>query len=392
MGATFYEICYCDTPEKYVYCLGIKNMRPELEKKNIPYSKELLNIINLMLEKDKNKRFKSEKIFDMVKKEYEKNTYYSSIDSMIRCLYSFQPLTEYFLQITDNNKPITNAYIDCLKAVKDPNLKAWIQSINQMREILGKKYTILENYKELAPEFIFYYLIYNLHHELNNPKILDNNNNNHFLIKSGENKNSNKIETMIKFVNDFLIKHDSYISNSFMGIIKEIRICNNCNEKTYSFKGYCLITFDLEKMKKNNNNVKINIEEAFKNSNNIVQNINYYCGHCLLITEHKFQKFFFSAPSLLVISIKNGIDSKSLNIMPILDITDYLEFKNIAKKYSLVAVLKREIKNGKEIYFSISLIEDMWIKCQGKNIKEAQFPSNEYSKGDIIMLFYNSVD
>ena len=49
MGATFYEICYFSTPIIEIPIIGYKNMKPELDKKNVPYTKELLKIINLML-------------------------------------------------------------------------------------------------------------------------------------------------------------------------------------------------------------------------------------------------------------------------------------------------------------------------------------------------------
>ena len=394
MGETFYEICYFSTPIIQILNLGFKDMKPELDKKNVPYTKELLKIINLMLEKDKDKRLNSEEIYNLVKNEYEKKygNNNSSIDSIIRCLYCFKPLTKYFLNIKNLNKPITNAYIESLKAFDSPYLKVWIKSITNIREILGEQNVKFEGNKELDPRFVFSFLIDKLHNELNEPRN-SNNNNKHFIID--EKKRNNKIEIMTKFIKNFLIKFKSIISNSFMGLIKETKICKQCNIKTYSFKSYFFITFDLEKIIKNNNKIQIlNLEDTFENKNNNVQIKEKYCSNCLIETTHTCQNFFFSAPNLLIISIQRGINYQyktPININPILDITNYIEFKN-AKKFYLVGVLKRDIKNGREYYFSIINIKNVWIKCEGKSIQESKFPSNDNSNGDIIMLFYQAIE
>lgn len=61
MGITFYEMCYFEFPYS--------------KNKNVNgiYSKELINIINEMIVKDKNKRKNSKEILEFVKKEYAKN-------------------------------------------------------------------------------------------------------------------------------------------------------------------------------------------------------------------------------------------------------------------------------------------------------------------------------
>jgi len=391
MGVTFYEICYFEKP---ITLSEYKDMKNDLEKKNVPYSKELLNIINLMLEKDKNKRPNSEEIFNMVKIEYEKKyVKNSSIDSIIRCLYCFKPLTTYFLNIKDINKPIVNAYIDCLKAVNSPNLKIWIKSINNIRQIIEEKNNILEGSKELEPKLVLLYLINNLHNELNEQELI-NNNNNKYLINLKEIV-TNKKELMIEFINTFLTKINSNISNNFMGLIKEIIICNQCQLKRYFFKSYFFITFDLEKIFKTKKIEKLNLEEGFEYSNKNVQIKEHYCPKCLSITEHNYRKFFFSAPNYLIISIQRGINYQyktPIGINQILDINNYIEFKNVAKKFTLVGVLKRAIKNEKEYYFSIAFIHNVWFRCEGKKIQQSKCPSNDDSNEDIIMLFYQGID
>ena len=125
------------------------------EDKNVHYSQELLNIINLMLEEDKDKRKTSEEILNMIKNEYNrryvKNT---SIDSIIRCLYTLTPLTTNFLNMNINqvqNKPISKAYIQCLQSVSNPSLYARINSINYIRQTLGSENPKIKGSKEVEP-------------------------------------------------------------------------------------------------------------------------------------------------------------------------------------------------------------------------------------------------
>ena len=86
-----------------------------------------------MLEEDKDKRKTSKEILEMIKAEYSKKyEKHSSFDSIARCLYSFTPLTNNFLNIPSFqyiNKPITKVYIECLRSVREPSLLVWVNSI-----------------------------------------------------------------------------------------------------------------------------------------------------------------------------------------------------------------------------------------------------------------------
>ena len=68
MGVSFYEMVHLETPRQFQYGKTLFN---EDKKKN--YSKELLDIINLMLEKDQNKRKITKEIYFMIEEIYKKN-------------------------------------------------------------------------------------------------------------------------------------------------------------------------------------------------------------------------------------------------------------------------------------------------------------------------------
>ena len=390
MGKTFFVICYFETPNEYALIKDKSNI-------SIPYSKELLHIINLMLEQDKKKRLNSHQIFDLIKKEYSKKyVKNSSIDSLIRCLHSFDSLTEYFLELKniDKDKPITKAYIQSLKAIRDPNINVWVNSINNIRQILSLEFSKLENSKEVDPRIFFAFLIEKLHKELNNQQTF-NNTNKYFILSGQEIDKTSKVEMMINFLNNFLIKENSTITNSFMGLTKEIKICKKCLLKTYLFKSYFYVSFDLEKISKKNNIQRLQLEDSFDFLNKEEKIKDYYCSKCVKKCPHIFHKFFYSAPNLLIISIQRGVlyqYKTPVVISSLLDLTKYFEFEYLPRKFSLVGVIKRAIKNGNEFYFSVFFVDEIWFKCEGKKITKSKIPSIDDTDGDIIMLFYQYIE
>ena len=363
MGIVFSELCF-----KF----KINGQKPsEINMNmNFKYSKELMNILDLMTENIKEKRPNSSVILNMIKKEYDKRyVRNSSIDALIRCLYTFDSLTKHILNKENINKPITNAYIRCLKSVRDKKINTWIDSINTLRNILYEENYKLEEIKEVDPRIIFAIVLANLHKDLNS---IDNVNDvdKSIFISSGE-KNTNKIETFIKFLNNFTMKFNSYISNNFLGLKNKIKKCNNCNLTTYLFQSYFLTIFDVEKILQKNNFQSLNLDECFEYQNENIESKEYYCNKCTEKTIHFCRNYFYSLPNLLVISIQGRKTLKTLiNIEETIDVSKYIESQGSAKKYCLVGLIKKKICDKEEIFFSIIYIDNEWYICEGKKIKK----------------------
>ena len=215
MGVTFFVMCFFETPAEKLQEIKFSKQQLikliEEENEDVHYSKELLDIIILMMEDDKNKRKTSEEILNMIKtqfsKKYVKNT---SIESIIRCLFSFNTLTDKFVNFSSleiKNKPVTTAYVQCLNSITQPQLDVWINSINYFRYILSKENQKFQGAKEIEPRFVFAILIEKLHKEFNQYKTkinIPNNKNEEkkYLIISGEEESkTSKLEMMLKFVN-----------------------------------------------------------------------------------------------------------------------------------------------------------------------------------------------
>ncbi len=384
MGIVFSELCFK---------LKMNGQKPsEINMNmNFKYSKELMKILDLMTEYIKEKRPNSSVILNMIMKEYDKRyVRNSSIDALIRCLYTFDSLTKHILNQENINKPITNAYIRCLKSVRDKKINTWIESINNFRNILYEENYKLEEIKEVDPRIIFAIVLSNLHKDLN---YIDNVNdkNKSIFISSGE-KNTNKIETFVKFLNNFTMKFNSYISNNFLGLKNKIKKCHNCNLTTYLFQSYFLTIFDLEKILQKNNFQSLNLDECFEYQNENIESKEYYCNKCTEKTIHFCRNYFYSLPNLLVISIQGRKTLKTLiNIEETIDVSKYIESQGSAKKYCLVGLIKKKICDKEEIFFSIIYIDNGWYICEGKNIKKINSFFDDESSDDIIMLFYKAV-
>ena len=127
MGITFFAMCFFQTPVEKLHKINISKEKLikliERENQTTHYSKELLDIIILMMENDKDKRKTSDSILTMIKTEfsqkYVKNT---SIESILRCLYSFSPLTERNIYRHElSKKPIGKTYLQCLESFTQPD-------------------------------------------------------------------------------------------------------------------------------------------------------------------------------------------------------------------------------------------------------------------------------
>ena len=358
--------------------------------------KELNDITSIMMNENPNERPSAKEVYERLLKIYnEKYLKNTCMDSLMRCLYSLNNMTSYFLSLGNYsigiNKSITSDYIKCLEAFVDDDINKWFDAIKILRYNLVNKNQVLQTYQEIEPHILFTFLLKGLNKELNNPnKQKDKDKENKFMIINKLISSIKKKETKLNYINSFLMKQDSYISNNFMGLIKEIRICKNCYLKTYKFHSYFFITFDLEKIasKINNSEEKVNLEQCFDYQKKEEVLKDFMCNNCFKINPHSQNKFYYSGPVLLVINIKNDFKNKiSLYLNETLDIKEHIEFQDLPTKFALKGILKQ--KEGK--YFSNININKNWFFCENKNIKKINFEATKNTNENIIMLFYQSL-
>ena len=199
---------------------------------------------------------------------------------------------------------------------------------------------------------------------------------------------------MINFVNDFLPKKDSIISNNLFGLKKTCNICKNCKTRIYKFNSYFFVTFNLENQQLNNND-SIDIRTQFTLQNKTEKEQNIYCSKCLNKTSQTVHKRFYTAPTYLIISIQRGVMYKCKNPIKIeeyLNLDTNIEFQYCKKEFGLIGLLGRTEENGNESFFSFIKNGQFWYYCKGDTIQNIGFLEKAKYNGDILMLFYRKIE
>ena len=384
LGVTFHEMCYLYTSEEEWGC--------EPEKVKAFYSKEMIDLIDEMTEKNKEKRKTSKYFLEKIQKIiYDKYIIDTDIDSVLRCLYIFESVTNYYTELEKNDietKTITKAYIRCLKNFIKKDMIFYLNSIKSLKEKLCEQYEQFDKEKEIDPRLLLTVLIRQLYNEMNPNIILDDKNDNTFDINFGEKSNEYKgVEMLVYLNNKNLSDLNSFISKKIMGSMKTIFRCEKCKMESSKSYGYYFLTIDLENIK------NPDIEDYFKHLNNM-DNLVDYCSNCIKPTNFiKYDKYEIF-PDYLILFIKRGDKSSkaSFKLKQNLDLNNLIGEKG--KKYKLVGFINRnyDLKNYiAYIEFKFPK-EKIWYKCERQNVRKWKL--NKYidilndPKGELIAAFY----
>ena len=384
MGVTFHEMCYLYTSEEEWGC--------EPEKVKAFYSKEMIDLIDEMTEKNKEKRKTSKYFLEKIQKIiYDKYIIDTDIDSVLRCLYIFESVTNYYTELEKNDietKTITKAYIRCLKNFIKKDMIFYLNSIKSFKEKLCEQYEQFDKEKEIDPRLLLTVLIRQLYNEMNPNIILDDKNDNTFDINFGEKSNEYKgVEMLVYLNNKNLSDLNSFISKKIMGSMKTIFRCEKCKMESSKSYGYYFLTIDLENIK------NPDIEDYFKHLNNM-DNLVDYCSNCIKPTNFiKYDKYEIF-PDYLILFIKRGDKSSkaSFKLKQNLDLNNLVGEQG--KKYKLVGFINRnyDLKNYiAYIEFKFPK-EKIWYKCERQNVRKWKL--NKYidilndPKGELIAAFY----
>jgi serine/threonine protein kinase len=380
MGVVFYKLCHFGFPNK------INSIN------NGKYPSEMENIINSMLKKE-NERPDANQLYDDIIKEYIKNVAkISSIDSVFRCMCSFNNFFDEMSQRRSNYSneeltPISFNFIKCIEAYKsNNNIKDIALNLNNFRNLLYKNSQI-NNDMEIKPSLVLDFLLEKLNKETGN-----NHNGLSFLIQPS-NFNRNKDISLKEFMNYFTNNFNSIISNYFVGIIKTKRICKECRAGLYSFNLFPFIEFDLDRCGQ-----ELNLSDWFQmqndNNSQLTEDHNVICNKCKCIRKHNEFKQFYKLPQNFIISINRGEGFKNesnIKYTESLNLYDKIESKNDSYcNFNLIGIVKRmkDVNKGEDYYISIYYDKGRWIKSDREKLTEIQSPSSD-NEGMIMLLFYS---
>ena len=181
-----------------------------------------------------------------------------------------------------------------------------------------------------AKDFIFF-ILEKLHQELSQ------NNNNKIdpqINFEQKEKNTQNEKLMLQLFNDYSLRNNSIISDTFYGVNRSIMKCNNCGVTKYSFQAFNLLKFQLKKVKEEKfgglySREKIGLLDAFiveQKQEILKKESKIYCNSCHGLREGIYQKNIYKLPPVLVIILdrgKNYEDFKEEFYFPtILDLTN----------------------------------------------------------------------
>ena len=400
MGVTFFLLCFWDFPRK-----PAMNMNLDLTIVDMPiqynkdfYSKELVDIIYKMIEKDKNKRPTSQEALNMLIQEFNKKyAKVSSIGSVLCGLYSLKGLSDYvlkpekqnFINQNQKNLPITNAYLYGINSIKQTTNVDWNNALYNIKNIFTEDNYIYSENKEMEPRHILTYLLRKMYKEL-----AKNKNNNFARAETTDMEDVNKDTALKKFLS--VPFTPSPIFTLFYGMMKSKSACCNCSIQSYGFNYFYFVTFNIELALRSEMN--LSMEQLFNIQNNVCIKLHQAhhktCHNCKSIQEFIQRKQFFTLPPLLVVCLDRGYNCQYKNKVAYnlqLNLYNQVENKSITS-YELSGIVKRLDKNGKEhyicIYFDFNL--NSWILRNDSEIVKLNSPFDS-NDGVEMMFFYRNI-
>ena len=385
LGVVFHKLCFYSFPESKFNSTDVK------KNKNI-YSNEIINIIELMLNKDEEKRPDANTLYDLILKEYAKKVpHNSSIEAVFRSIISFKNFTTCMLDnkkefLDEENYPFCFNFIKCMKAIQTNN-DIYNLYLQKFKNSMNNINTQIKSDEEINPIIVIDYLLEKLNKETN--KILNGSS-----LKIQPYEFDSKENAEQKF-NDFIKKnYDSIVYKYFCGKLKTVRKCI-CDNETYCYNSFHYLDFNLDRCFSLKGNKEYVYEPkliqwfALQNNHNnqLSENHKIYCEKCKSIKQQLEFKMFENCPFNLIISINRGDGFKNKNKVQI------SFFLNVPKiRYDLFGIIKRIEKEEGEYYISINkdYITNTWIISQPKKPDEKIDNPFKHSEGDAILLFYTN--
>ena len=410
IGLYFYKMCF----SHYNFVENSKWINDFQIIKNIvndTYSKDLIDIIFKMIEDDPKKKQSSAQLYKLVKDKYvQRYTNNTSIEAVLRCLYSYPDFTniikkeEKYYENNKNKFHITYWYLKTIKQFSQNNNLN--DCFEEFRRAVASENPKLDTSKEINPIYLFSFLLEKMHKE-GNKKIktqINNNQNNQYIINSiynvEEEDKTNKEQVFNKF--SFYLKSNinSNISNNFFGILKTKRNCKVCRNGIYSFNSFFIVPFDLTKFMNLQYFDLLNNGFHNQHHNGIFLDKNKYhifCDRCLTEQDHTEFNSYYSINNHLTIYFYRGVNYQinlNINFPEKLDINNYVEDIQMRPNFYLVGSLNRVVENGKENYVFFTRDSNnfqMWKTSFGVNIFNNAPIDIIQNSGQIIMLFYNRI-
>ena len=239
----------------------------------------------------------------------------SYMNSIIQCLSNIKCLSDYLIghngKFDIKNQALSAEFSNLVYDLFTTQKKYIVPEL--FKKSIGKLNPLFEgNHVSDAKDFL-HFLLEKLHQELNKRNYSESSNIDYVKLEK-DSFDENKM--FQNFIKDYSEKTFSIISNNFYGVIRSTSKCNCCNKTKYSFQTFNYLIFKLknvkeyiQKTRKNNNNYKINIYDAFDYDKKleILDGENMcYCYCCKALKPYIGQHIIYSLPRVLIIVLDRG--------------------------------------------------------------------------------------
>ena len=407
LGFHIYALCVDLEESRFIN--SIKEI--SYEENNKKYSADLTGFIyNKMRNIRKSLRPYAFELYNLVKSEYSKKySIYTSIDSVIRCLHTYTNLNKDIFEkekeIIDNkeNNLVSFYFLTALKSISGINESFYNDCLLEFKHAVYCENCNLSGNKsdgEIDPIYFLAFLLEELHKELNQKKLGNQNkenDENKFVINSKfngveEEDKQNKMKVLENFVKSITESNKSPIYNLFYGIIKTKTVCQTCRLGKYSFSDFSFVVFDVSKNEKNYD-FDI-IEDGFKKEYIYPKWLKaggpdqVYCEKCMGYQDHCEFDFYYMMNNQLIICFYTGDNQVNIKVEKSLDLNKYVEDINSPKKYYLVGSIIK-VKEKFTYFARDNDDKNLWIS-EKENIKDSNIINEIKKEGQIVMLFYNN--
>jgi ubiquitin C-terminal hydrolase len=338
------------------------------------------------------------------------------MNATIECLSNIKEITDYLLNLNENLIPTKNnltlSYRNLLIELFKSGQKSVVPEV--FKYVIGELNPLFQGNHAADSKDLVFFIIERLHQELNIEKKNVQNNQKDFYLLELESRNEKLM--LQNFFNDFKLKSNSIISETFYGITRSIMECKGCGIKKYSFQSFNMQIFQLKKLKEDKifhyqNYEKLNLIEGFV-LQQIPENLNnenmIYCNNCKGLKDGIHQQNIYQLPKVLIVILNRGRNNADFNeefdFPAILDLRN----KNIAlaqnspRLFYLCGVIThlgesgsgghfiaycRNNQNDKFTYYNDSIVSEVSIETA----LSYKISNNENEKRTPYILFYHYI-
>ena len=338
------------------------------------------------------------------------------MNATLQCFMNINALTMNFLNESIYNKIQTNyslcelssAYCNLLEKIwLDDNIKS-SYAPNEFKNVISEKNPLFQGVNANDSKDLINFLLEGMNYELSqlNKVGKDNSKINLFIDQT------DMLNILKNFIEDFSKNNNSIISNTFFFIIQTDTKCIFCNTLKYNFQALFLLEFPLELIY--NYNISQNIPSINNKGRKCVNLYScfrqyiqptyftgenqLYCNTCNCSRDAYSINTFFSLPPVLIIILNRGKGKSfdcDVDFPDYLNLQNYVSYKKSVYNYQLKGVISHLGESGMSGHFIAYCrhrIDNQWYCFNDSIVTLCKDSNRPYTVGTAYILFYESIE